>query len=109
MLVLNLDSHSFKCLKVKAEVLKAEENPFNFEVINYKLNKLRDHIIYIKKNNEDIANNNILSKNTLASKDIPYISSLIIYIKEVIDIQKIEVESLKKLKKSIINLDVYNK
>jgi len=93
-----IENHSNVCIRVKEEVIVAEGSNFTVHNIDFKLKKLQEHINYIK--NADCNNAEFL-------KEIHYISLLLQYIVDTVNVSKIDHRSIAELKKISINIDVF--
>ena len=94
----DIEKHSMSCTKVSDEVLKNESNSYELYNINYKLNKLKEHVSLIK--------NGTVNVPTGIEKEMMYISTVLLqYINDTMVIEVINVKSIQDLKKLLKNLD----
>lgn len=94
----DIEKHSMSCTKVSEEVLKNESNSYELYNINYKLNKLKEHVSSIK--------NGTVNVPTGIEKEMMYISTVLLqYINDTLVIEVINVKSIQDLKKVLKNLD----
>lgn len=94
----DIEKHSMSCTKVSEEVLKNESNSYELYNINYKLNKLKEHVSSIK--------NGTVNVPTGIEKEMMYISTVLLqYINDTLVIEVINVKSIQDLKKLLKNLD----
>jgi hypothetical protein len=97
----DIESHSNFCTRVSDEVIKADLSKFSYHTVNYKLNKLQEHINTIK--NYESNYNTPLEM----SKEMSYISTVLLqYIIDGLSYEKINIHSIKELKKILTNLEV---
>ena len=96
----DIENHSLICLKVSDEIMKNESSKYELYSIDYKLKKLKEHLLSILNKS-----NNINSKNDNDIEIIDLSSILLEYIKEIIVLQKIDIPTIKKLKQLIKNLE----
>ena len=96
----DIENHSLICLKVSDEIMKNESSKYELYSIDYKLRKLKEHLLSIVNKNNNINSKN---NNEIEIKDL--LSNLLEYIKEVILLQKIDIPTIKKLKTIIKNLE----
>jgi hypothetical protein len=76
----------------------AESSVFTYRTIDFKLKKLQEHINSIK-------NSDLISGPDF-QKDVHYISLLLQYILDAINLSKIDHKSISELKKILTNIDV---
>lgn len=94
----DIEKHSMTCTKVSEEVLKNESNSYELYNINYKLNKLKEHVSSIKNGNVTVP--------SVIEKEMMYISTVLLqYINDTMVIEVISVKSIQELKKLLKNLD----
>ncbi len=96
----DIENHSLICLKVSDEIMKNESSKYELYSIDYKLKKLKEHLLSILNKS-----NNINSKNDNDIEIMDLSSILLEYIKEIIVLQKIDIPTIKKLKQLIKNLE----
>ena len=96
----DIENHSLICLKVSDEIMKNESSKYELYSIDYKLKKLKEHLLSIlnKSNNINSKNNNDIEIKNLSS-------TLLEYIKEIVVLQKIDIQTIKKLKQFMKNLE----
>jgi hypothetical protein len=94
----DVEKHSNYCVRVKAEILSSESSPYPYKSIDYKLQKLLEHLNNLK-NSEKIPTEEILN-------DKHFLFSLSKYISDSLQIVQISNKSLVDLKKILINIDV---
>ena len=90
-----IENHSLTCIKVSEEIMKTESSNYELYSIDYKLKKLKEHLSSILINNKGINDTEIQFLSTI----------LLEYIKEVIQLQKIDIPTIKEFKKVIKNLE----
>jgi hypothetical protein len=93
-----VEKHSNTCVEVKEEIILTESSPYPYKSIDYKLNKLLEHLNNLK-NSENKTNEEFLN-------DKHIVVSLSHYVSDTLEIVKICNKSLIDLKKILINIDV---
>lgn len=92
-----LESHSNTCTTVKEEVIIAETSVYTYHTVDFKLKKLHEHITKLNELEKD---------NPVFLKEVHYITLLLKYIEDVIEINKIDHKNITALKKQLKNIDV---
>jgi hypothetical protein len=90
------ENHSNICIKVKEEVLKIESSNFCFHVVDYKLEKIKEHVFHIQS---------MKSRFELLN-DIHYFSIISKYIQDAIEIKSIKDMYIDTLEKILSNIEV---
>lgn len=94
----DIERHSMICTKVTDEVLKTESNTYELYSINYKLNKLKEHV-------QSITSGKVSLPSSI-EKEMMYISTVLLqYINDTLIIEIINIKSIQDLKKLLKNLD----
>ncbi len=97
-----IEKHSYTCTKVSDEIIKNDISKVELNPIDYKLKKLQEHLLSLlnmnnKKNNYENKKNDI---------EIMFLSTVLSeYIKEVLELQNIDIPSIKQFKKVLKNLE----
>ena len=98
----DIEKHSYTCTKVSDEIIKNDISKVELNPIDYKLKKLQEHLLSLlnmnnKKNNYENKKNDI---------EIMFLSTVLSeYIKEVLELQNIDIPSIKQFKKVLKNLE----
>ena len=106
----NIENHSLTCTKVSDEIMKTESSNYQFFNIDYKLKKLKEHLSSIlnnKNNNNNNKNNYYNNDNKkIHETEILFLSTILLeYVNEVLQLQKIDLPTIKEIKKTFKNIE----
>ena len=88
-----IEKHSSICLKINNDILKVERNEEQFELINYKLKKINDHLNNIFLGKADSVTDILKNEIKLYGKE------LYKYITDSINVEEASLDNIKFLKK----------